>query len=280
MVMRKYIDVLTPTLSACPFFTVDITKTQVAVHPNTGPYGVWGIAGLQTQFQNRDNIKVLSIGLYMPENFTFTIPDYPLYNNQAGNPAPVGTLRYTALVDKTDVNGTWLSGHSYEARVGLWYDMDRESASPHIQLTMSNSPTTIQPSSPTKAWLPGYGCSTNGVFVLPFPNYELVLDLYSDIANFSRALIPGDEYYIHGSCYCPDVSMVGVPSDLEGRFMRIIPFVKIAHTCPITQYVDPAPAPPEPPIADFSWRDENWLENDDPHGEEFHNDPIQYPLPF
>lgn len=276
MVMRKYVDVLTPAISDCPFFSVDITEKQVSVHPNSGPYGVWGISGLQTMFQNRDNIKILSIGLFMPENFTFTIADFPLYNNTAGNPAPVGTLRYTALVDRTDGNGVWLSGHSYEAQAGMWYDMNNESISPHIQLNLSTSPTTIQPSSPNKAWMPGYGCSTNGVFVLPFPNYELVLDLYCDIANFSRTLIPDDEFFVHGSCYCPDVSMIGVPSDLDGRLMRIVPFVKIAHTCPLIEYSAPAPSP-EPPIAEFSWRDEEWLEHADPHGDEFHNDPIAYP---
>jgi len=270
--MMKYIDVLTPHISSCPWFIVDITQKFVTIHTGRGVLGVWGETGLLTQFQNRDNIKVLSIGIFMPENFAFTIRDFPLYNNQFGNPAPAATLRYTALYTRTDANGVWISGHLYEAVVGAWIDQDAASQSPQLQLSLANSDTVYLADS----FLPGYGCSNNGVFVLPFPNYELVLDLYSDIANNLLTEVPSDEFFVWHTTRCPAVSMVGVPSDLDGQMMRIIPFVKIAHTCPIIAAAVP-PAPPEPPIADFKWRDHNWEEDEDPHGDAYHNDPISFP---
>jgi len=271
--MMKYIDVLSPAISACPRFTVDITKKYVPVTLGTGPYGIEVLGGLATQFQNRDNIKVLSIGIFMPENFAFTSLDFPIYDNTLGTPSPVPDgQEYTAQTNSSDVNGTWIIGHLYRSFMGSWHDMDDTSISPILKLSLSNSNTSI-----TAGPLPGYGSSSESVFKLPFPNYELVLDLYSDIANYSRALLPNDEFHVWGWCYCPNVSMVGVPSDLDGRIMKIIPFVKIAHTCPIVLSTV-EPAPPEPPIADFEWRDHNWEENEDPHGPDYHNDPIDYPV--
>lgn len=237
LVMKKFIDVLTPEISSCPRFTVDVNEKYVSVTTVHGPMGVWGLGALLTRFQNRDNIRLLSIGMFMPENFAFTSMDFALYDNTLGTPAATGSgAKYTALTNSSNANGTWIAGHLYwDIGVNDWFDMNGRCPSPFLRLTLSATNTSFVAGN----ILPGYGSSSNGAFVLPFPNYELNLDLYSDICNNLLTAIPGDDYYIWQECFCPNVSMVGVPSDLDGRIMRIVPFIKIAHTCSIDIPVAP-----------------------------------------
>jgi hypothetical protein len=230
LIMKRFIDVLQMPLSSSPYFIVDITKKYVPVVASAvATFQIWTNDSShyrQAKFQNKDNIQVLSIGMFMPENFAFTSIDAPVYDNTLGPPsAPNIDDAFTALVTVLP----FLSGFIYKWDGANWLDLDYYFPSPVVSLGVTNTEGGILTP------LPGFGSSQSSSFALPFPNYELALDLYCDIAG----IYLNDEYYMQGTLATPFVSMVGVPSDLDGRTMRIIPWVKIAHTCSL----EPDPLP-------------------------------------
>jgi len=83
--------------------------------------------------------------------------------------------------------------------------------------------------------LPGLG--PRGVLPIPFLNYEIALDIFSNIAGVT--LLADDCFYLQNILYCNDISMVGVPTVLNGDTIKVIPFIKVLHTKPII--ADPAP---------------------------------------
>jgi len=84
----------------------------------------------------------------------------------------------------------------------------------------------------TSVPLPGLGA--RGVIGLPFANYETAFDIFSDMSK--PAIVPllaDNEYFLTAQLFLADVSMIGVPTLLNGQVIRIVPFIKILHTLPI-----------------------------------------------
>jgi hypothetical protein len=72
--MAEIIDVLTPKYADCPYFNVTAPATSsvktAVVHHTPFFFYVDGTSGnLFGRFQNRDNIRLLSAGFYIPEGF-------------------------------------------------------------------------------------------------------------------------------------------------------------------------------------------------------------------
>jgi hypothetical protein len=88
-------------------------------------------------------------------------------------------------------------------------------------------------------FLPGVGSSDGGIVPIPFPNFEVALDVYCDMANLgplagvSTAILTNDEYHIRAIATCMNISMIGVPLALNGSIVKIIPFIKVLHTLPM-----------------------------------------------
>lgn len=69
------------------------------------------------------------------------------------------------------------------------------------------------------------------------------------------------------------------PADMQGNYDEsdeIEVNVDIQLLDYTQQCTDPVPEPPE---ADFEWRDHDWQEHDDPRGDAFHNEPLYIPAP-
>jgi len=130
--MAEIIDILIPKFSECSYFTVDTNVSNVPVTSVGGKLGVYGLGEHQTVFHSKDNIRLLSAGFFIPENFSLAD-----WGTRADNVPMSNTLKLDVIVSNAAIGS-----------------------------------------------LPGYGCSTNGHFVLPFANYEHVLDSYSDITSF------------------------------------------------------------------------------------------------
>lgn len=77
--------------------------------------------------------------------------------------------------------------------------------------------------------LPGLG--PRGVIALPWSNYEIGFDLFSDMSAVS--LLTDNFFFLKAYLYPNNISMVGVPAALDTKVIKIIPFIKIAHTLPI-----------------------------------------------
>lgn len=242
LIMKKFIDVLQMSVRECPYFIVDTSVDYVPVTSSArATFQIWTVSGSpsgnyrQAKFQNRDNIQILSVGMYLPENFTFTSIDAPVFDNTLALPVlPAVGDAYTALADAN----TWAAGYIYRWNGVEWLNQSNIYPGPYINLEVTNVEGVPGPA------LPGFGCSNTSSFALPFPNYELVLDsLYCDICNIDAGKVvpelPLDDFYLQGSVLTPNVSMIGVPAALDGRVMHIIPFIKIAHTCNIDN--DPLP---------------------------------------
>lgn len=183
--MAEIVDILTSKYDDASYFTVKVGAASgyVAVTATGGTMGVWGSVGQYSIFNERDNIRLLTAGFYIPESFT----------------------------------------------TADWYTKSGpEVPSNSLQISVYNT------SHAKIAYLPGYGSSNNGQFIIPFPNYEHALDLYCDMANLTGPM-PSNKFYLKGALYCNNISMIGVPSALDGKRIAVIPFIKILHNLPLSR---------------------------------------------
>jgi hypothetical protein len=195
----EIIDILSPKYSECPEFEVDTGVDQVEVPQQFGILRTFGKTGIDSRsvFQERDNIRLLTAGFYIAESFTL------------------------ANTDRSD------EGRSYPDIADSFFPTS------FMQLDVYNTAVAFV------NYLPGLGSSVIGRFALPFPNYETALDLYCDIANLAPCVLPpgaaivGDKFKIACTLYCNDISMIGVPAALNGKTIKVVPFVKILHTLPM-----------------------------------------------
>jgi hypothetical protein len=116
----------------------------------------------------------------------------------------------------------------------------------------------------------------HGFVTIPMENYEFALNIFCNLSVYKAQINAAGYLSISVGASINNVSMVNVPAALDGKVFPIVPFIKILHTIPLQD----APTPPTPPlVADFKWRDHEWEEHEDPHGPEYHNDPINYVAP-
>lgn len=76
--------------------------------------------------------------------------------------------------------------------------------------------------------------------VIPMENYELVVDSYFSCVDSYRIADPTknlltENFRLHlYMAYAPYISMIGVPSSMNGKRFYIRPFIKVLHTLPLT----------------------------------------------
>jgi hypothetical protein len=72
--MAEKVDILMPKYSDCPYYTVNTGLLSVASSPvspaNQIPFYIEGAAALIGKFQQKDNIRLLTCGFYIPEAYT------------------------------------------------------------------------------------------------------------------------------------------------------------------------------------------------------------------
>jgi len=174
--MAEKVDILMPKYSQCPYYTVN-TGGVVSVASSVSssiPMYVSDVSALMGKFSEKDNIRLLTCGFYIPESYT--------------------------MADTVKAN-TKLAGNELSLSV------------------YKTGPVAVGP-------LPGLG--PRGVIGIPFANYEMALDIYCDMS--SLVLGADNFFYIYCAIFANDLSMVGVPTALNGSTPRIIPFIKILHT--------------------------------------------------
>ena len=82
--------------------------------------------------------------------------------------------------------------------------------------------------------VPVAGFGSNGFISLPFENSEFSVDMLLEWPNLlagtgGGASISARVIPVHGSSFPVDVSMVGVPSSLNGLVLPVLPFFKVLH---------------------------------------------------
>lgn len=245
--MAEIIDVLTPLQSQCPAFTVvaPATAGYLAVEPAypvtpnfkmyvDGPMGL----GVYGRFQSRDNIRLLTAGFYIPESFTLS---NQWYGASSPTPKPDSAMAANELVinvfksDGTTNTGplpglgargvVGLPFANYEMAFDIFCDMSK--APPTGVSTFNN--TVALPVSPAvgdtyKALVTANGWTANRY-------YEWSGAAWIDVSGV--ALNADNEFYLGAQLITADVSMIGVPSLLNGQVIQLIPFIKVLHSLPI-----------------------------------------------
>lgn len=68
--MAEIIDILTPNYTDCPYYTVNTGAKSVALGAGAAiKMYVSGASSLIAKFQSKDNLRIISAGFYIPENF-------------------------------------------------------------------------------------------------------------------------------------------------------------------------------------------------------------------
>lgn len=94
---------------------------------------------------------------------------------------------------------------------------------PFIYFKVYDSTATL------KGVLPGLG--DFGGIIMPFENYEGAYNIFSEV----RSLYSTGKYQIACAMTFNStmISMINVPSDLDGKTFYIYPFIKVVHTLPM-----------------------------------------------
>lgn len=245
--MSEIIDVMTPLQAQCPYFDVVAPATAgnlavepaYPVSPNYKLY-VDGAAGegVYGRFQSRDNIRLLTAGFYIPESFTLSSQW-----DGSSSPAPKTNSAIAAnelLIAVYKSDGTTLTGPlpglgargviglpfaNYEMAFDIFCNMAK--VPPTGVSTFDN--TAALPVNPAvgdtyKAQVTANGWTADNY-------YEWSGAAWIDVSGV--ALNADNEFYLGAQLFMSDVSMIGVPSLLNGQRIRIIPFIKVLHSLPI-----------------------------------------------
>lgn len=242
--MSEKIDILALLPLDSPYFTVDTTKLAVQMI-TPGGYVMRRSGGYST-FQAGDNITVLSAGYIMPESFTMA--SNPANKQQTCPAINLGAQSiipgHTAIkyFDNFGLSGIQLPLENYETPLGVFVDiMNTGSPSYYFRTDNFNLICTLRGLDETNFYANNYD-PTPGL-----PSGNVLGDQYLATAT-ANGWTSGKRYTYNGGTtgtssdwdettgttpVLPMVSMVGVPSDLNGRRMRVTVFVKILHTLSI-----------------------------------------------
>jgi len=245
--MAEIIDVLTPLQSQCPYFEVvsPASAGNLAVEPVypvtpdyrmyvNGPSG----SGVYGRFQSRDNIRLLTAGFYIPESFTLSSQ---WYGASSPDPKPDDAMAANELLinviksDGSTVAGP-MPGLGARGIIGLPfanYEMAFDifcniaEVPPTGVATFNN--TVALPVAPAVGDTYKAQVTANGWTQDRY--YEWSGAAWIDVSGVP--LLADNEFYLGAQLFMSDVSMIGVPSLLNGEIIRIIPFIKILHSLPI-----------------------------------------------
>lgn len=202
------IDILTLQPSQCPYFDVisDGSVNSVSVFPNSAVdrnnvfdnyYQLLTYSGGSplSKFQERDNIQILSVGIYVPETFASA-------DTTPGGTYPMANNAMTLVITNSAAN------HPVAYMPGIC------SAGGVIQVPFINYEMAFD------AYCNIADLAKGTVYLpeTPFTSQTT----YDILAN----------NYFYVSCFLTmnDISMIGVPAALNGTRIKVVPFIKIVHT--------------------------------------------------
>lgn len=243
--MSEKIEILTILPQDSPFFTVNTSEPAVPLIRPSGSSGETLYApGAKKTFQAGDNFTILSAGYVLPESFTMSSPRVngqqttPALNIFAEStvPAHAGNGWFSQLGQ----SGIQLPLENYETPLGVFIDIYNTPVNGSFYY-LREDPFTL------RATL--RGLDETGIFrvlfnpTLGLPSPAIKGDVYKATAT-ANGMINGTTYkhnggttgtildwdpYAPGSVF-PMVSMIGAPSSLNGKIMRVTVFIKILHT--------------------------------------------------
>lgn len=249
--MSEKIDILTILPADSPYFIVDTSALSV---PFIRPLGVAGAIlyapGAKKTFSAGDNFTILSAGYVLPESFTMasarvngqqTTPAINLFA-ESTTPSHAGEGWFSQL----GLSGIQLPLENYETPLGVFIDIYNTYVSGvpvqyYFRTDDFNLKATLRGLDESGSFKVLY----NPTSALPSP--AMKGDVYKATAT-ANGMTSGTTYkhnggtagtiadwdvYASGKVY-PEVSMVGVPSSLNGKLMRVTVFIKVLHTLALT----------------------------------------------
>lgn len=142
--MSEIIDVLMPKISLSPYFTVDTTGPDYVsvIAPAAPIMDLFSSDVTKYKFDRGDNVILLSLGYFIPENFcsyemagpNYSVPSWKLYGYKE-------TAATNTPLKQFGVNGSIQSPFpNYEMSMGVFLDTETLLAdSFHLQIAMSTA---------------------------------------------------------------------------------------------------------------------------------------------
>lgn len=243
--MAEIIDILTPKQSQCLQFTVvaPATAGNIAIEsvydPGVTDFRLYvdGISGVYGRFQSRDNIRLLTAGFYIPECFTLSSQwlGAKSPNPKADTSIAINELTITVLKSDLTVSAPLpglgsrgvigLPFSNYEMAFDLFCDMSHDA--PTGLSTFNN--TAALPANPAIGDAYKAQVSANGWVINHY--YEWSGAAWIDISGVP--LLADNAFYLNAFLQTADVSMISVPTLLNGQVVRIVPFIKVLHSLPL-----------------------------------------------
>lgn len=245
--MSEKIDIFTLLPLDSPYFDVDTTKLSVPLkRPSVLAEKMYS-SGANTKFAAGDNFTVLSAGFIFPESFS--LASAPANKQQTslalnlGAASIVGGHGTTEYFPNFGQSGIQLPLENYETPLGVYVNiMNVGGPEYYMRTEQFNLKGTLRGPDETYMIPNNYNPTPS----LPVKN--VMGDTYTATAT-ANGWTSGKVYQYNGGTtgtasdwndvtgvaeVLAQISMVGVPSVLNGRRMRVTVFTKILHTLPLT----------------------------------------------
>lgn len=245
--MSEKIDILTILPAESPYFIVDTSALSVPFIRPLGDAGakLYAPGGKKT-FAAGDNFTILSAGYVLPESFTMASARV---NGQQSTPAinifaesTNGSHAGPGWFSQLGKSGIQLPLENYETPLGVFIDIyNTYVAGVPVQYYFRDDSFNLFGTL--------RGLDEGGLYKVNFdptaglPSPAIKGDVYKATAT-ANGMTSGTTYihnggtagtiadwtvYASGKVY-PEVSMLGVPSALNGKPMRVTVFIKVLHT--------------------------------------------------
>lgn len=242
--MSEKIDIFTLLPLDSPYFDVDTTKLSVPIQrPSIVAVKMYRSGGL-SKFQPGDNFTILSAGYTLPESFVMASPPSNMEQTTPAINLGASSIIHPGIkyFDNLGLSGIQLPLENYETPLGVYVDiMNTGGPDYYFRTEQFNLLATLRGLDETN-FINNPFDPTGGL-----PTGNVLGDQYLSTAT-ANGWTTGKRYTYNGGTtgtsadwdettgitpILPRVSMVGAPSALNGKRMRINVFVKILHTLAI-----------------------------------------------